>query len=261
MAERRREQRLDMVLRVDYLDAGDLLSDYISNLGIGGIFIATSLPLEIGHHLSFTLSFPGLLEPQPLAGIVRWRINRDGEEGRVGLGVEFIFEDEAQQQQLIDLLALARTLSRTAPGEAHCRILLVEDNKFVLDLFNYAIKRFHMSNVGAGTLEIILAQDAEVALRNLEQAPVDLAIIDHYLPGLSGCDLVRLLRKTEAMREAPLLMVSAGGEQVKRLALESGADLFLDKPVLHKELINTLNMLLAKTTRALPPSDPESSSR
>lgn len=243
-SERKTSQRTEVVLRVEYRQPRDILSDYITSLGEGGMFIHTSLPLAQGQEITFTLSFPGLLDPFELRGVVRWRQTDEDPEEPQGLGVEFLFTDDDQKRHLQQLLA---ALEDPKPIESERRaftVLLVEDNEFAMELFEYALRRFNDDNKGVA-LDVLQAKDVKEALLHLAHKPIDLAIVDHFLPGMTGCELVQQMRQDARISGIPILMVSVGGDDVRERAYNSGADLFLDKPVLHKQLISTIAKLLA----------------
>lgn len=254
-AERRRWPRTDVVLKIAYQEPQDLLSDYITNLGEGGLFIYSNLNLEVGQTLQFALSFPGLLDPIELAGTIRWHraFDPNTAEEPPGFGVEFIFPGENQKQQILNLLATLRDKNPTweVDEKQPFRVLLVEDNEFTLKLFDYAIKRFHAERIGKGVLEILHAADGQEALDVLGGNDIDMALVDHFLPMMNGCTLVQHMRNSERTRHLPIVVISVGEEDVKRLAHSSGADLFLKKPVLHKQLIETLMMLLTRKQAAM----------
>ncbi len=246
--DRRRSSRAEIVLKVEYAHPSELLNDYITNLGEGGIFIYTDIPFQIGQEISFSLSFPGLLVPIGLTGIVRWRRASDLEspEEDAGLGVEFKFENEEQRHRVLNLISSISADAPVLPKEqSHpFRVLLVEDNEFVQELFDYAIRRFYNEQIQQGALEILLANSAKEGLQRIGEGTIHLAIVDHFLPGMTGCELVRLIRREKSNNQIPVLVISVGGETVRRQAYEAGADLYLDKPVLHKQLISTLATLL-----------------
>jgi two-component system response regulator PhoP len=76
--------------------------------------------------------------------------------------------------------------------------------------------------------------------------PIDLAIIDLGLPGLSGLDLIRKLREQE--RRFPILILTARSEwQDKVEGLESGADDYLTKPFHPEELKARVGALLRRS--------------
>lgn len=247
------ERHVEILLKVVYREPKDLLSDYLTSLGAGGLFINTTVPLEVGERLAFSISFPGLLEPREFRGVVRWRrlVSEGVPEEDAGLGVEFEFSGSEQQAELDELLmSLRQPAGGASPVERSSpfRVLLVEDNDIIQDLFAYAVRCFHYEHIKSGKLEILRASDGLEALRILEEAPVDLAIVDHFLPAMTGSKLIRRVRENPRYASLPILVLSVGDDQVKREALESGADLFLHKPVMNKHLVQTLSTLLMRTT-------------
>lgn len=249
---RRRHHRTEVLLKVAYQDSADLINDYITNLGAGGMCVHTELPLAPGQTISFVLSFPGLLEPLELSGIVRWRRDRGDEPGEdPAVGVEFTFPDAAAHQRLLALLdEIQRRSERldAAHEQQAFRVLLVEDNEFVQQMFQYAVHRFHAER-GGENIEVYGAATGTDALEVIREASIDLAIVDHFLPGVTGCELVQHLRQNPRTAKIPVLVISVGGEEVRRQANEAGADLFLDKPVVHKQLVRTIETLMARKQR------------
>ena len=251
-ADRRKNIRTQVLLKVEYQEPEDLLTDYLTDLAEGGLFIRTAVPFKINQKISFAVSFPGLLDPLDLSGIVRWRLdaNPNRPDDPVGVGVEFLFEDEEHRRMVANLVASFRQAPQTPiPTKVKAepfRVLLVEDNQFVHDLFRHAVKRFHREMHDIGALEISSATNGQEALQHLEKGAADLAIIDHFLPVMSGSELVQRMRADGRFREIPILVVSVGGEGVREEALRAGADLYLDKPVLLKQLLTTLRLLVTK---------------
>jgi two-component system response regulator PhoP len=79
-----------------------------------------------------------------------------------------------------------------------------------------------------------------------QEYPLDLAIIDLGLPGLSGLDLIRKLREQE--REFPILILTARADwQDKVEGLEAGADDYLTKPFHPEELKARVSALLRRS--------------
>ncbi len=90
-----------------------------------------------------------------------------------------------------------------------------------------------------------LAPDGEEGSYLGEEFPFDLAIIDLGLPGMSGIELIRRLRKME--KKFPILILTARGDwQDKVEGLEAGADDYLVKPFHIEELLARLNALLRR---------------
>ncbi len=248
LMERRREARAPVVLRVDYDSASALLADYATDLGTGGLFVRTDLPLEIGASIRLTLSFPGLLEPTEVDATVRW-LRRGSAVGRgdsAGYGISF---DPGQDARLVSIRQLLERIRKAvalpAKRSGTLEVLLVEDNKFVQDLFQHALRRLHEGKA-IDTLRVHVAYTGHEALRLIPTIAPNLAIIDHYLPGITGAHLVRQLRSQPRFFSLPILVVSTGGRDARTEALESGATVYLDKPVLLTHLVSTIRAMLAE---------------
>lgn len=108
------------------------------------------------------------------------------------------------------------------------RVLVVDDEAPLRELIVVALGNTFRSEEAA---------DGEAALALLAQDPHDLVFLDVMLPGLSGIEVLRAMRADAALREVPVVVVSAwqGPEDIAA-ALESGADGFLEKPFRVDEL-------------------------
>lgn len=245
--ERRTSQRVEVLLKVEYLDPADMLSDYISNLGDGGIRIHTSLPFALGEELQFALSFPGLVDPVVFRGRVRWR-RPETAPGGAAVGVEFLFQSEKHRQWVADLVrCLAEDSELEVQAEATpFRVLIVEDNDFVQELFQHAVARFQSDSAASALVEILAARDAPAALQIIHHTSIDLAIIDHFMPGMTGCEFVQHLRVDRGLDKLPVLVVSVGGEEIREQAYRAGADLYLQKPIVLRQLVETIGSLVAR---------------
>lgn len=93
--------------------------------------------------------------------------------------------------------------------------------------------------------EIVLADDAEQALDIIRgDWQIDLAIFDIDLPGMSGIDLLQIVR--DEFERFPIVMLTASGQDEDRSqARQFGADEFLTKPSSSRELVQTISRLLA----------------
>lgn len=119
------------------------------------------------------------------------------------------------------------------------RILVLDDNPADRTLMAEFLR-----HRGFRVLEAGLA--VEVAALTAPVAPA-LLVIDIFLPGLSGADLIRQLRGTAAFAGTPMLAVSAEGtDAVRRLALAAGATAFLEKPLDRQTFLDTVAHLVAK---------------
>lgn len=93
-----------------------------------------------------------------------------------------------------------------------------------------------------------LADSAEVALEAVNRRPADVVLVDLMLPGMDGFELCRRLRATS---DVPILILTARSDSHDVVAgLEAGADDYVVKPAVPKELSARIRALLRRATRA-----------
>ena len=133
----------------------------------------------------------------------------------------------------------------TAAGvttRVNVRILLVDDDRELIDLLAFALKR-------AG-LDPVAAHDGTSALRTFEERNPDLVVLDINLGTSSGLDVLRELRRRSSL---PVIMLTAlDSEEDKVRGLEAGADDYLTKPFSHRELIARIRAQLRRTGQEWP---------
>lgn len=96
--------------------------------------------------------------------------------------------------------------------------------------------------------QVAEAADAREAERYIGDHLPDLILLDWMLPGTSGIELARNLRRDEYSREVPIIMLTARGEEDDRIrGLEVGADDYLTKPFSPRELVARIRALLRRT--------------
>ena len=82
------------------------------------------------------------------------------------------------------------------------------------------------------------------ALEACRAQPFDAAIIDIYLPIMDGAQVIAALRSDTELAAMPIIAVSAGGSPARDAALKAGADLFLDKPMRLRQVIESMRKLM-----------------
>jgi CheY-like chemotaxis protein len=88
------------------------------------------------------------------------------------------------------------------------------------------------------------AEDGRAAVEILRREPFDALIIDVYLPILDGPKVIAHARSDLNLTDLPIIAVSAGGDAARRSALDAGANIFLDKPMRLRQVIDTIQKLL-----------------
>jgi pilus assembly protein CpaE len=119
-------------------------------------------------------------------------------------------------------------------------ILVVDDNADLLQMVRVLLEE-------RGGHEVILSADGEDALAKATANPVDLAIVDVMMPGITGYEVCRRLRQDPSTTDIPIVILTARGQPVDRVAaLEAGADEYIAKPVTMGELLDRVTALLAR---------------
>ena len=129
--------------------------------------------------------------------------------------------------------------SSAAPVRAHggARILLADDNADI---------RAYVGRLLAPLYTLELAADGEQALAAARRARPDLILSDVMMPRLDGFGLLKAVREDEALRDVPFILLTArAGEESRIEGLEAGADDYLVKPFLARELLARISGSLA----------------
>ena len=111
MLDRRKSQRTDLVVRVDYQTVDELFSDFARNINEGGIFVETATPHPLGTRVDLQFRLPGSDEPVRIKGTVV-RVSEDEGDEPPGVGIEFENLDGPTRQRINQLV---RKLRAAAP--------------------------------------------------------------------------------------------------------------------------------------------------
>lgn len=123
-------------------------------------------------------------------------------------------------------------------------ILVVEDEPALVSLLRYNLQK-------AG-FEVVDVRDGEEAMLALAERPVDLVLLDWMLPGLSGIEVCRRIRRRSETRSLPVIMLTARGEESDRVrGLDMGADDYIAKPFSYSELVARIHAVLRRLRPAL----------
>ena len=126
--------------------------------------------------------------------------------------------------------------ARTPPPDDAPHILIVDDDRRIREL----LKRY-LSESG---YRVTAAEHAAEARARLQGMSFDLIVLDVMMPGESGLDLTRDLRRTSSV---PILMLTARGEASDRIdGLERGVDDYLAKPFEPRELLLRIGTILRR---------------
>ena len=128
------------------------------------------------------------------------------------------------------------------------RILLIEDDKDIVELVRY--------NLEKDGYPVVTATDGASGLAQIRKAPPDLLVLDLMLPKLSGLEICKEVRKDISLNRLPILILTAKGEEADRVVgLELGADDYVTKPFSPRELAARVKALLRRAEPSGVPAD------
>ena len=115
------------------------------------------------------------------------------------------------------------------------KILFVDDDRDLLEMLCSIFRR-------AGYTDLVTASTGPEALQVWREQLPALIVLDVMMPGMDGFEVLREIRRTS---HVPVLMLTARGEAEDRIeGLETGADDYLPKPFLPKELLLRMGAIL-----------------
>jgi len=245
--EKRRHRRSNIMLKVSYHNAKEFLADYTENISEGGVFIATNETFEEGTTIDFEISFPSLLDPIALKGIVNWCRPAQPPEQQGGIGVQFIQEQPSKKRPISTLVAKLESPDIESTDSSRLfRVLLVEDNLVVRDMFRYGIQKLSLQGKFSGAqLEVLETDNGKEALELLKRQEIHLLILDLYIPILDGIKVIQHVRQDENTKDLPIVVVSAAESDDRELAFQCGADIYLSKPIKLKEMVESVGALFS----------------
>lgn len=128
------------------------------------------------------------------------------------------------------------------------KILIVDDETPIRDMLRVALEM--------AEYRCLEAADAKTAHSIIIDQRPDLVLLDWMLPGTSGIELARRLKRDEVTSATPIIMLTAKSEEDNKIqGLEVGADDYITKPFSPRELVARLKAVLRRT-ETFSPSEP-----
>ena len=119
------------------------------------------------------------------------------------------------------------------------RILVVEDEAPIREMVCFVLEQ--------NGFQPVEAEDYDSAISKLNEPWPDLILLDWMLPGGSGLQFIKHLKREALTRDIPVMMLTARGEEEDRVrGLETGADDYITKPFSPKELLARINTVLRR---------------
>ncbi|PTX56262.1 response regulator receiver domain-containing protein [Litoreibacter ponti] len=117
-------------------------------------------------------------------------------------------------------------------------VLLVEDEPNIIEAISFLLERDGWT--------VRIHSDGTSAVEAVGRVAPDVLVLDVMLPGRSGFEILRDLRRDEALSHLPILMLTARGQTKDReLAKSYGVSHFMTKPFSNEEMVSTVRALYA----------------
>ena len=118
-------------------------------------------------------------------------------------------------------------------------ILIAEDEPSILESLDFILKR-------AGWT-ISTVTDGDAALEAVRRLRPRLVVLDVMLPKRSGFDVLKQIRANAELRDLPVMILTAKGQQQdRRIAEDLGADAFMTKPYANAEVVDMVRQILGE---------------
>ncbi len=242
---------------VGVVDEGDFLKAYVDDEGPG-------LPEDLRPEQIFGLFIKGKKSGGKAGlGLYFCRITVERWGGSIGCvtlpekGSHFWFRlprtaggAAANAAQPGDSSSLTRTNRKPTPARP-LRILLADDQEDIRTLTAYQLKR--------NGHKVVVAKDGIHALKTFRSAPFDVVLLDQEMPGMTGDEVARAIRKAELGRKKRVFLVAStgntGSEDARRLR-QAGFDDVLGKPFRLEDLNLILSSFPVEKAAAKTPALP-----
>lgn len=121
------------------------------------------------------------------------------------------------------------------------RILIVDDEAAIREMVATALE--------LADFECLEAENGQQAHEIVVDEKPDLILLDWMLPGISGIELARRLKRDDTTAEVPIIMLTAKSEESNTiLGLDAGADDYVTKPFSPRELVSRINAVIRRSS-------------
>jgi two-component system phosphate regulon response regulator PhoB len=120
-------------------------------------------------------------------------------------------------------------------------VLVVDDEEAIRDMIRFALEKAGMA--------VQLASGAQEALERISEKRPDIILLDWMMPGISGLELTRRLRRDAYTEDIPIIMLTARVTEDDKVAgLEAGTDDYVVKPFSPRELLARIRAVTRRSS-------------
>ena len=121
-------------------------------------------------------------------------------------------------------------------------VLIVDDEAAIRDMLCLALE--------AADFDVLNAENSQQAHAAIIDKQPDLVLLDWMIPGTSGLELLRRLKRDDLTARIPVIMLTAKAEEDSKISgLDAGADDYIPKPFSPRELISRIKAVLRRVDR------------
>lgn len=133
------------------------------------------------------------------------------------------------------------------PAVPHRSQTMAEETILIVD-DEPAIREMIATTLELADFRVLEAENALQAHQQVVDGRPDLVLLDWMLPGISGIELTRRLKRDEGTREIPVILLTAKSEEDNKiLGLDVGADDYVTKPFSTRELLSRIRAVLRRS--------------
>ena len=126
-------------------------------------------------------------------------------------------------------------------SKTQTHVLVVDDESSIREMIQYALEKADLS--------VATAADSHEALLAINNRRPDIILMDWMMPGVSGIELTRRLRRESYTEDIPIIMLTAKvAEDDKVAGLEAGTDDYVIKPFSPRELLARIKAVMRRST-------------
>ncbi len=130
-------------------------------------------------------------------------------------------------------------MNETMNINKNIRVLLVDDEKDILEIMSYNLRK--------EGYDVQTARDGQSALDRASEFKPHLIVLDIMMPGMDGISACQEMRKTEGLEKSIIIFLTARSEEFTHVAaLEAGGDDFINKPVTPKVFLTKVKSYLRR---------------
>ncbi|NDJ52304.1 MAG: response regulator [Chloroflexi bacterium] len=125
------------------------------------------------------------------------------------------------------------------------RILVIDDDRTILSMLEMALTKAEYN--------VVAARDGRSGLAKFQEDKPDLVVVDISMPGIDGYQVIEMIRQedSEKVKQTPIIILTAHDQAVMRdYAGELDVDLYLNKPILPRNLVAHIKTLLEPNSKS-----------